>query len=88
MTAKERRELKEAVFKALKEFREMERQEEDTPLRIEEVAQLTGWTKKTIYNYRDRLKGWKCGATLFFSKKYILSYIEQNKPLELKYTAI
>lgn len=85
LTLKDKRELRELVLETLRDFQEEQKQKADTPIRAEEVASLTGWSIKTIYAYKSKLKGWKCGTTLFFSRKFILSYIEQNKPNELKY---
>lgn len=79
LTSKDKREIRDIVMSSLHEYHNMQKPNEDVPIRAEEVAQMTGWKIKTIYCYKEKLGGWNYGRTLFFSKNHILSLIQDAK---------
>lgn len=85
MTAKDKLEIKLAFAEALELWQAKQLAEADEDIRLPEVMQMTGWSESTIYKRKDLLKAWKCGGTLFFSKRHITRIIQKNKPTELKH---
>ncbi|MBU2921491.1 helix-turn-helix domain-containing protein [Winogradskyella psychrotolerans] len=55
--------------------------ENNTPLNINDVANLTGYTKPTIYSYcqKNEIPYHKKNGRLFFFKPEIIDWIKQGK---------
>lgn len=60
--------------------------EPDNPLNIDEVAQLTGYTKPTIYGYcqKNAIPHNKKNGRLFFFKSEIIDWIKAGQQKTLK----
>lgn len=60
--------------------------ENNNPLNIDEVAQLTGYTKPTLYLYcqKNTMPHNKKNGRLFFFKSEIIDWIKQGKAKTLK----
>lgn len=76
-------EIKNGYLKILDQLQKRVKTSTDDkdPKNIEEIAKLTGYTKKTIYGYcqKNTIPHYKKNGRLFFFKSEIVAWIQSGK---------
>jgi len=81
-------EIKKGYLKILDQLQKRVKKttEDKDPKTIDEIAKLTGYTKKTIYGYcqKNTIPHYKKNGRLFFFKSEIIEWIQSGKQKTIK----